>query len=166
MAHPRRHPALGAMLLLVLAVPLVHCSGSDGTPSESTCFPDNDGMSGVAQPVDLTVTDTDFSRTDITTQNDSVITFTLTNKGTKPHGFEVETTSVLMGYPNLPAGCPTTASFPSDSTIDALAPGKNKTITFITPTPDNIAFPFKSTEPDDANVPGLNGSKGSQWDLM
>jgi uncharacterized cupredoxin-like copper-binding protein len=151
------------MLVLLLGAPLVHCSSAD---SESMCFPDNDGVSDKPQAIDLTVTDTGFSRAAITTQNDSVVTFTLTNTGKKPHGFEVETTSVKQGYPNLPAGCPTTASFPPDSIINALAPGKSKTITFITPTPDNITFPVKSTEAADSKIPGLNGSGSIGWTLM
>ncbi len=172
MTHRRMPRALGPMLVVLLGTPLLHCSNASPTGSTSSasiderCYPDNNGVSDKPQTIDLTVDDTGFSKTDITTENDSVVTFKLTNTGKKPHGFEVETTSVTSGYPDLPAGCPTTASFPADSTITALAPGKSKTIMFITPTPDNIAFPFKSNEPADSDVPGLNGSKGSQWDLM
>jgi hypothetical protein len=163
MSHLNRSRALGAMLFL-LGVPLIHCSGA--TTPGGACYPDNDGVNDVPQTIDLTVDDEKFSRIDITTQNDSAITFTLKNTGTKPHGFVVESTSVLLGYPNLPAECATTASFPPESTITALAPGKSKTITFLTPTPDNITFPFKSNEADDSKVPGLNGSDKNGWTLM
>ncbi len=40
------------------------------------------------------------------------------------------------------------------------------TITFFTPTPDGLLYPFKSSEPGDSSVPGLNGSLGSAWSLM
>jgi hypothetical protein len=163
-----RSRALGATLFL-LSVPLVHCSSASSPGSDADggeCYPDNDGVNDMAQNVELTVDDKEFSRIAITTQNASPITFTLKNKGTKPHGFVVESTSVLPGYPNLPAGCATTASFPPDSTITALAPGKSKTITFMTPTPDNITFPFKSNEADDSKLPGLNGSDKNGWTLM
>jgi hypothetical protein len=105
-------------------------------------------------------------KTTITTQNSSTITLTLTNQGTKEHGFEVECTSVTPAYPDLPAGCSSTACFPSTSTIAPIAPGTSKTVTFVTPVPDNLLFPFKSSAPGDANVPGLNGSEGNAWDLM
>jgi hypothetical protein len=163
MANPRKSRALGTVVL-VLGAPLLHCSSPTGSGGE--CYPDNDGTNDVPQPIELTVDDTGFSRTDITTQNDSVITFTLKNTGKKPHGFVVESTSVLPGYPNLPAGCATTSSFPPDSTITALGPGKSKTIVFLTPTPDNITFPFKSNEAADSKVPGLNGSDKNGWTLM
>lgn len=132
------------------------------------------------QTVDLVVDDTGFyagspdsgadtdagMKTVITTQNGSTITFTLTNRGTKEHGFEVGCTSVLAAYPDLPAGCSSMACFPSGSTIAPIAPGASKTVTFVTPIPDNLLYPFKSSAPGDANVPGLNGSEGSAWSLM
>jgi len=130
--------------------------------------------------IDLVVDDTGFyagspdsgadtdagMKTVITTQNASTITFTLTNQGTKEHGFEVQCTSVLSAYPDLPSGCSSTACFPSSSTVAPIAPGTSKTVTFVTPVPDNLLFPFKSSAPGDANVPGLNGSEGTAWSLM
>jgi len=173
--------------LALASVALLHCSssstgsGSSGSSGDGgDCYPDNDGINNVPTPVDVVVNDTGFypgspdagvdtdagMKTVITTQNSSTITLTLTNMGTKEHGFEVECTSVRPAYPNLPVGCSPTACFPSDSTIAPIAPGASKTVTFVTPVPDNLLFPFKSSAPGDANTPGLNGSDGSAWSLM
>lgn len=167
-------------------------SGSDGDdddddddddPTKSgMCFPDSDGLTGGSYTIALTVTDTGFSKTVINTQNDSMVTLKLTNSGTKPHGFEVGCVSVLSAYPKLPAMCPKQSCFPgatpaaddSDAgtsdvadtqaaRIDPIDPGESKTIMFLTPTPDNLIYPFSSNEPDDKDVPGLNDQ---QWSLM
>jgi hypothetical protein len=166
MSHARSVFALRVNLVLCGAALLCACSSS---PSSATtgdggaCFPDNDGLSGGNDIEDLTVDDTGFSRLVLNTENSDTITFTLTNMGTKPHGFEVECTSVLPGYPNLPAGCPSMSCFPANSTIPPIEPGASVTITFITPVADNLIYPFKSSEPSDSAVPGLNNG---QWSLM
>jgi hypothetical protein len=147
-------------LLLLLAAALTHCSSSSAASmdTDAGCYPDNDGINNVVATIDLTVDDTGFSRSPISTQNDSPVTLTLTNKGTKPHGFEVGCTTTTA-----PAGCATRVCFPDDSTIAPLAPGESKTITFETPTPDGIIYPFKSSEPADSDVKALNDG---QWSLM
>jgi hypothetical protein len=140
--------------------------GVDASQTElDMCFPDHDGINGGTYPIDLTVDDTGFSKTVIGTQNDATAVLTLKNTGTKPHGFEVECTSVVPAYPTVPAGCPSVACFPSNSIIGPLAPGESQTITFFTPTPDGLNYPVKSSEPSDCAVPGLNGSI-TQWALM
>jgi hypothetical protein len=151
----------------------VHCGSapisSNSSPatleegSVSACFPDADGMSGGVYIFALTVDDTGFSKTILATQNDAEVTLTLTNNGTTPHGLEVGCVSVVSEYPDLPAGCPTSACFPPTAMIPPLAPGATQTITFDTPTPDNLIYPFKSSEPNDSAVPGLNSG---QWTLM
>jgi hypothetical protein len=168
----------GGTLTLVGAA-LLNCSSSSGSgtadgDAAAACYPDNDGINNVPTTIDLVVNDTGFYSGDvdagmklvISTQNDSVVTLKLTNMGTKPHGFEVECTSVLPAYPNLPAGCSSMACFPASSTIAPIAPSTTATITFDTPTPDNLLYPFKSSEPSDSTVPGLNGSDGTAWSLM
>jgi hypothetical protein len=135
------------------------CSNGGG----GTCAPDSDGVAGGVYTIDLVVDDTGFSKTVLSTQNDATVTLTLTNNGNTPHGFAVGCTSVLPAYPNLPAGCPATSCFPSGASIAPLAPGATKTITFFTPTPDNLIYPFTSNEPADSAVPGLNDG---QWTLM
>jgi hypothetical protein len=172
--------------LALVSVALLHCSSSNSSSSASAsgdggdCYPDNDGINDVPSTIDLVVNDTGFypgspdsgvtddagAKSVITTQNSSTITFTLTNQGTKEHGFKVLCTSVLPAYPDLPSGCATTSCFPSDSTIAPIAPGTSTTITFVTPVPDNLVFPFESSATGDANVPGLNGSEGSGWSLQ
>jgi len=115
-------------------------------------------VTDVVATLDLTVDDTGFSKAVVSTQNDSPVTLTLTNTGTKPHGFQVGCTTTTA-----PAGCLTKVCFPNDSTIAPIAPGTSKTITFETPTPDGILYPFRSNGPDDSKVTGLNDG---QWSLM
>jgi hypothetical protein len=189
MSRARSPIARGAALVL-LGAALLHCSGSsapamgtdagadafflfhheptsiDASPAElDRCFPDHDGINGGSYTFVATVDDTGFSKTIFATQNDATATLTLKNTGTKPHGFAIECTSVLPAYATVPAGCPTLACFPSNAFIAPLAPGESKTITFATPTPDGLLYPVRSSEPDDATVPGLNGAM-TQWSLM
>jgi hypothetical protein len=176
--NPARSRSLRAVPLLVGLV-LVHCSSSSSSGASSgdggACFPDNDGINGGQYTIDLVVDDTGFypsggddagMKNVIATQNDAQVTLTLKNTGTKPHGFEVECTSATPAYPDLPAGCSSKVCFPSSSTIAPIDPGTSKTITFDTPTPDGLLYPFKSSEASDSTVPGLNGSDGSAWSLM
>lgn len=164
-------PSVSRAAFIVLGFLLFECDGAQN--DGGGCFPDNDGVSGGTPAEYLVVNDTGFyfagpdaeARSVIQTQNDATVTLTLQNTGTKPHGFEVACTSVLPAYPTVPAGCPTVACFPSSSTIAPIAPGTSTTVTFITPTPDNLSYPFKSSAPDDSAVPGLNGSEGTAWDL-
>jgi hypothetical protein len=164
--------------LVVARVLLLACSSSSsggGTtqpvPDAAACFSDSDGINGGDLTFDLVVNDTGFYASGpdagmkdiIATQNDAQVTITLTNNGTKSHGFKVGCTSVAPSYPNIPAGCPTTACFPSNAAIPPLAPGATATITFDTPTPDGLIYPFTSNEPNDAEVKGLNDG---QWTLM
>jgi hypothetical protein len=135
------------------------------------CYPDNDGINGGSYTIELTVDDDGFTASSpdggtkdvISTQNDAQVTLTLTNAGTMPHGFEVECTNVCPSYSNLPAGCSPLACFPSNSTIAPIAPGTSTTISFDTPTPDGLIYPFKSSAPGDSSVPGLTAG---QWSLM
>ena len=139
---------------------------SDDGGGDDSCFPDNDGMTGLTVGIsnfDITVDDTGFSKMLLTTQNSAVVTLKLTNTGTKPHGFKVECTSVTPAYPTVPAGCSTTACFDASSTIAPLAPGASTTVMFETPVPDNLIYPFDSNEPDDKGIPGLNDG---QWSLI
>jgi hypothetical protein len=183
---------LGIGVLLVSAG-LAHCGSSSGgngdvscasvnpdaaaTTSPTVCYPDNDGITGGSYTIALAVNDTGFTSTGsddndggvtkniIATQNDAMVTLTLTNTGTTPHGFQVLCTPVCPSYPSLPVGCSPLACFPSNSTIAPIMPGTTMTITFDTPTPDGLLYPFASSAPADSTVPGLNGSI-SQWSLM
>jgi hypothetical protein len=164
---------------VLAGVAVLHCgsSGSGIIPGGEggACYPDNDGINGGSYTIDLVVDDTGFypgggddagMRNVIATQNDAMVTLTLTNTGRMPHGFEVECTGVTPAYPNLPAGCPSMSCFPSNSTIAPIAPGASTTVTFDTPTPDGLLYPFKSSAASDSTVPGLNGSQGAAWSLM
>jgi hypothetical protein len=150
--------ALASLALLDCSSPSPSASGDGGS-----CFADGDGVSGGYYTFDLTVDDAGFSKNLLNTQNDARVTLTLSNAGTKPHGYAVGCRSVTDAYPDLPAGCPTMACFPSNATIAPLQPGASKTIVFSTPTVDSVIYPFKSSEPNDDSVPGLNSG---QWSLM
>src|SRR5690242_10492901 len=115
-------------LRAVFAALLVSCGSPK--PADTACFPDADGTTGGADTIDLTVDDDGFSKSVLNTQNNATVTFTLTNGGTVPHGFELECVSVTGEYPNLPAGCPSTTCFPPESTIFPLMPGESTTVTF------------------------------------
>jgi hypothetical protein len=96
----------------------------DNDPTKTgMCFPDSDGLTGGAYTINVEVTDTGFVKNLIASQNDSMVTLTLKNSGTKPHGFAVGCVSVLTSYPNLPAKCPPLSCFPGasapGSTVDA-----------------------------------------------
>jgi hypothetical protein len=161
-------PFFWRAILALTGLALVHCSSSSGPHGSGSadgggCFADSDGINGGSYTIDLTVDDTGFSKTVLNTENDATITLTLMNAGTKSHGFEVGCTSVLSQYPNLPAMCPSMSCFPQNSTIAPIPPGSSKTITFFTPTADNLIYPFMSSEPSDSAVAGLNNG---QWSLM
>jgi hypothetical protein len=141
------------------------------TAPANTCYPDSDGIDNQPATIDLAVNDTGFFATGpdagpkpiLATQNASTVALTLTNTGTKPHGFEVGCVSVCSSYATLPAGCSPIACFPPGSTIAPIDPGSSAVVTFVTPTPDGLIYPFMSSAPSDANVPGLNDG---QWSLM
>ncbi len=144
------------------------------TASDDTCYPDNDGINDAPYTIAIAVDDTGFSPTGgddagtsvkniIATQNASQVTLTLVNKGTKPHGFTVGCVNVCSAYPTLPAGCSPEACFPAGATIAPIAPDASATVTFDTPTPDGLIYPFSSGAPGDSAVTGLNQG---QWSLM
>ena len=164
--------AFGAAI--VVSATVLDCgSGAPGTsaPGSDDCYPDSDGLTGGDYTIDLVVNDVGFyagaadagTKDLLSTQNDSLVTLTLTNTGTKPHGFKVGCVDVLSSYPDLPAGCSTSACFPPSSIIAPIAPGTSATITFDTPTPDSLIYPFTSNDPGYSSVKALNDG---QWSLM
>jgi hypothetical protein len=191
--HPTRATRVSRALVTLASLILLACgssdSDSDGDVDDDDddpfaggmCFPDADGLTGGNMTIELTVTDTEFSRNVISTQDNTTVTLKLTNEGTKPHGFRVGCASVLDAYPNVPAMCPKVTCFPGSTAegddgdsvadddadmpawIDPIEPGESTTIMFITPTTDNVIYPFFSSSPDDESEEGLN--KG-QWTIM
>ena len=165
----RKRPAarLGLVFIAVAGLALFNNCGASDDDDDPTnggmCFSDSDGLTGGAYTIALTVDDSGFSKMLLNTQNNATVTLMLTNAGTTAHGFAVDCVSVLTAYPKLPAMCPTTSCFPDSSMIAPLAPGATQTITFSTPTADNLIYPFRSSEPADSAVAGLNDG---QWSLM
>lgn len=142
---------------------LAGCGSGPDTAAGGECFPDADGLTGGSYTIKLTVADDGFSKTVLSTQDNSTVTLTLTNQGSVPHGFEVGCVSVASEFPHLPPGCPSMSCFPPESAIGPLEPGESKTVTFATPTPDNVIYPFQSNAPDDLAVPEL---QRGQWTIM
>ena len=126
------------------------CGGDGGgDDGDDTCTPDDtDGVAGGNTTFALTVDDTSFKPTILKTQNVSNVTLTLTNAGTKPHGFTVD----CIATPNS-SGCPTQSCFPDGSMIAPIAPGATATVTFVTPNPEGI-YAFHSNAPGDTQPAG------------
>lgn len=141
-------PLAPRVMLALLGCALLRCNGGAG--GGSSCFDDENGLTGGDYTFVLTVDDTGFSKQILQSENLAQITLTLTNVGTKPHGFEVECIPT-----SAPPGCPATSCFPDGSTIAPLAPGASTTVTFDTPSVEGI-YQFKSTEAGDGAVSGLN----------
>jgi len=132
--------------------------GSDSKDNQGDpCTPDDqDGVIGTKETVLLSVSDTAFSvggvgsgstQRNITIQNLSPVTLTLTNVGAKPHSFVVDCIRS-----DLPAGCPQTSCFPEEANIAPVDPGESATAEFKCPAVEG-AYPFTSDVPgDDALV--------------
>lgn len=122
------------------------------------CVPnDQDGVIGGVNTVLLTVSDAAFAvggvgsgstQRNITIQNSSNVTLTLTNVGTRPHAFVVECIAT-----DLPAGCAKTSCFPGAANISAVAPGDSATTKFTVPVIEG-AYPFFSDAPGDEALLG------------
>ena len=169
------------LALILLGVALAHCS-STSSPAASNdadggaCYPDNDGINGGSYTIDLVVNDTGFfasggddagaavAKNIIATQNDAQVTLTLTNSGHEAprlHG-RVHQRRSRVPEPS-PRDAPRRHASPRTRPSPRSPPGTSATITFDTPTPDGLLYPFTSSEPSDSTVPGLNNG---QWSLM
>jgi hypothetical protein len=122
----------------------VACSSDDDDDDESSCVPDDaDGIANVDIAVALSVDDSTFAPAIVKTQNSSNVTLTLTNTGTRPHGFSVDC------YPTPNArGCPAEVCFPNEATIAPIAPGASATVKFTTPAYEAI-YTYRSTADGD-----------------
>jgi hypothetical protein len=132
--------------------------GSDDRDRASHCTPgDQDGVIGGKNIVLLTVSDETFAvggvesgstQRNITIQNSSSVTLTLTNVGTRPHSFAVDCISS-----ELPSTCEQTSCFPAEASIGPLDPGGSATSEFVTPAVEG-AYPFGSNVPGDEALVG------------
>lgn len=130
--------------------------GTGGTSGDRCTPNDQDGVIGGKQAVLLTVSDDAFAvggvdsgstQRNITIQNTTEVTLTLTNVGMKPHSFVVGCI-----HTELPAGCPQKSCFPKEADIDPVDPGKSVTTQFVAPLVEG-AYPYSSDVPgDDALV--------------
>src|SRR5262245_21627835 len=116
----------------------------DADKSDDACKPDDaDGIVNVDMSVAVKVDDTSFQPAIVKTQNRSNVTLTLTNAGTKPHGFGVD----RLATPNS-NNCPTTSCFPAEATIAPIAPGASVTVRLTTPPVEGI-YTYRSTASGD-----------------
>ncbi len=129
----------------------------DDDDNNGSCIPDDqDGVIGGNNTVKLYVTDTGFNvgtkdsgQPNIAVQNRANVTLTITNAGTRPHGFTVGCRPT-----DLPAECnQPTSCFPTAANVAAIAPGDSVTITFQTPVVEG-EYKFTSDEPGDEELVG------------
>jgi hypothetical protein len=139
-------------------------SGCNNSDAGDRCDPgDQDGVVGGNNTVLLNVSDTGFAvggvdsgstEPNITVQNLSNVTLTMTNVGTKPH--DLHLACIPTG---LPAGCPAMSCFPDNANIPPLAPEDSATVTFMTPAVEG-AYPFVSDEDGDTATDAGGGVTG------
>jgi hypothetical protein len=147
-----RHLLLGFGVLLSTA-----CS-SDAKDGADSCMPDDqDGVVGGTSTVLLSVSDSAFAvggvnsgstQPNIAAQNTSTVKLTITNVGTRPHGFQVGCRAT-----DLPAGCPQMSCFPDAANVSAIEPGDSVTVTFQTPAVEG-EYRFTSSEAGDEDLIG------------
>lgn len=145
-------------LLLGFGITLLTACGSDVSDGNDTCMPgDQDGIVGGSNTVLLNVSDTAFAvggvnsgstQRNVSVQNTSNVTLTITNVGSKPHSFQVGCRPT-----NSPAGCPQTSCFPDTANVSAIAPGDSVTVMFQTPAVEG-EYQFTSDEPGDDDLVG------------
>jgi hypothetical protein len=136
----------------VLAVPAIVSCGSQ---NKDTCQPDDaDGVVGSAIAFDVRVDDDGFSPSILPAQNQTRVTLTLRNSGTRSHDFVID----CMPTPNGD-GCPMTSCFPPSASIVAVEPGASGTTMFTVPNPEGIYY-YHSDLPGDAETPCSAGARG------
>lgn len=159
---------LGSAFLGLTLFSSVGCSKSDSDDDDNGCTPDDqDGVIGGTATVMVSVSDTAFTvggvnsgstEPNISIQNSTKVTLTLTNTGTTPHDMTIACIDT-----DLPAMCMMPKScFPTEANIGQLMPGESKTVTFTAPVVEG-AYQFTSdvdgdtTTDDKGNVTGLVG---------
>jgi hypothetical protein len=126
--------------------------GDDG--GASPCAPpDSDGIVGGCYAFTVAVDETGFSPIILKAQNNSQVTLTLKNAGTKPHDLVMG--CVDVHYP----GCPAQFCFPPEANIPSVAPGESATTTYTTPYVEGI-YTFASDLPGDAQTSSDGGMSG------
>ncbi len=133
------------------------------SPSGNPCLADQNGISGGKQVIDLTVSDTAFTvgaaeggpgEPNITVENATVVTLTMSNVGTKPHDFVIR----CLATPNA-SGCPAQSCFAADAGIPPLQPGESATTVLVAPVHEGT-YPFVSDLPGDTQTSEDGGVTG------
>lgn len=113
---------------------LVVAAAACGGPSQGLDGDDQDGIIGGSATFVLSVDDARFLPSILKAQNLAHVTLSLTNAGSKPHGFAV--------------GCLNDTCFPEAATILPIEPAAVVTLEFDTPRAEGI-FVFGSGAPGD-----------------
>lgn len=129
---------------LVVAFASTDCGSGTSPTNADPCKPaEPDGINGGTAALAVSVSDTAFTPAILKAENLATVTLTLTNTGTKPHGFAVQ----CIPVPAV-SGCPATSCFPNAATIAPIAPSAKATVTFLVPNPEGI-YNFGSSAPSD-----------------
>jgi hypothetical protein len=149
---------------LGFAATSIHCSnGAAGGSPDGGCATDQNGIQGGRDVFFLTVSDTAFAvgaadsgsaQPNVTLENSTTVTLTLTNVGSKPHDLVI----VCQPTPNH-SGCPTQSCFPAEANIAALQPGQSATTTFVAPFKEG-PYAFTSDLPGDTETSPDGGVTG------
>jgi hypothetical protein len=126
------HVGFYIVLTMLLSFSLLHCSSTSnsGASGDGGSCPSGGGdASGKSATLAVSVSDTAFSPSMLTADNLSTVTLTLTNTGTRPHGFAVQ-------------------CFPPSSVVQPIGPGASATITFVVPNPEGT-YNFSSNASGD-----------------
>ncbi len=150
--------AMARLRNLTLGMLLLGAGCSSGATHDESCTPgDADGVVGGTIRVLLNVSDTGYAvggvdsrstQPNIAVQNSSTVKLTITNVGSKAHGFHIACIPT-----DLPAKCPQESCFPDDTTIAAIDAGDSVTITFKTPAVEG-AYSFTSDAAGDEDLLG------------
>jgi hypothetical protein len=126
-----------AVVWIGLLVGATHCQNSNTTSADGGCqLDDQNGTSGGAKVIDITVNDTGFfvggpdsgsTSSNVAFENSSNVTLTLFNVGTKPHDLTVQCQA-----PNSD-NCEMQWCFPAAANVPAVQPGQSATTTFTAP---------------------------------
>jgi hypothetical protein len=146
-ARMPRTLGLAACLVALFSFALLHCSSSSSAgPGDAGCLTQPDAPNGKTSMLSLAVSDTAFSPSMLAADNNSTVTLTLTNTGTKPHGFAAD----CLATPN-DRGCATSWCFPDASVIAPIAPDASATTTFVMPNEEGT-YAFGSSAPGDTMI--------------
>lgn len=132
-------------MLAFSALVLAGCG--DDPVGDGSCTPDDangiDGDDTGPATFIVTVNDDEFAPAILSVENNAEVTLTLTNEGTRAHGFQID----CLPTPN-DDNCPLESCFPDEARILPIDPGETKTIVFETPLVEGL-YTVRSRDQED-----------------